>query len=383
MNTQARQRIVLKVGSALIAPDRQGCSSRYLLSIAQFIVRCRTKGIQVILVSSGSIAAGAHRFPVQSDDSSTDPKALLALKKAMAAAGQTEMMATWDKFFDFPTAQVLLTHADLRDRERYLSIRDTLSTLLDHDILPIVNENDTVTTDKLKVGDNDNLSAMVAAAADARSLVICSDIDGLFDSNPHLNADAKLLPEVNKIDASIYAMAGGSHSDVGTGGMTTKIQAAEKAVSHGIDTYIVNGFKEQSFNDLLSGKNPGTLFRGSDSPMLERLHWFTHTVRAEGEVIVAPEEEVHSAEDCVNLSSNEVLEVKGTFAEGDTIVLRSDDGTQLAKARSNYSSRLLKFIAKQDDSKLVDSFTHDRGLIASQDIALLSPDAKKLEEQQS
>ncbi|MCL1075887.1 glutamate 5-kinase [Shewanella dokdonensis] len=380
MNAKSKQRIVLKVGSALIAPDRQGCSSRYLLAIAQFIVRCRTKGLQVILVSSGSIAAGAHRFPLRARDNSTSPEALLALKKAMAAAGQTEMMATWDKFFDFPTAQILLTHGDLRDRERYLSIRDTISTLLEHDILPIVNENDTVTTDALKVGDNDNLSAMVAAAADARSLVICSDIDGLYDKNPHLNADAKLLPEVTKIDGSIYAMAGGSHSDVGTGGMLTKIQAAEKAVSHGIDTYIVNGFKEASFNDLLAGKNPGTLFRGSDKPMLERLHWFTHTVRAQGEVIIAATDEVHSAEDCANLSSDEVLDVKGNFSEGDTILLRSDDGTRLAKARSNYSSRLLKFIAKQDDSKLMDSFTHERNLIAPQDIALLSPKANPMEE---
>ncbi|QUN06267.1 glutamate 5-kinase [Shewanella yunxiaonensis] len=380
MNANSKQRIVLKVGSALIAPERQGCSSRYLLAIAQFIVRCRAKGLQVILVSSGSIAAGAHRFPINARENSTSPAALMALKKAMAAAGQTEMMATWDKFFDFPTAQILLTHADLRDRERYLSIRETISTLLDHDILPIVNENDTVTTDALKVGDNDNLSAMVAAAADARSLVICSDIDGLFDKNPHLNADAKLLPEVTKIDASIYAMAGGSHSDVGTGGMLTKIQAAEKAVSHGIDTYIVNGFKEASFNELLAGKNPGTLFRGSATPMLERLHWFTHTVRAQGEVIIAAADELHSAEDCANLSSDEVLDVKGNFSEGDTILLRSDDGTRLAKARSNYSSRLLKFIAKQDDSKLMDSFTHERSLIAPQDIALLSPKANPMEE---
>ncbi|MFQ6371555.1 glutamate 5-kinase [Shewanella sp. YIC-542] len=380
MNTHRKQRIVLKVGSALIAPQRQGCSSRYLLAIAQFIVRCRAKGLQVILVSSGSIAAGTHRFPQNAHDEQLSEPAQLALKKAMAAAGQTEMMATWDKFFDFPTAQILLTHADLRDRERYLSIRDTISTLLTHGILPIVNENDTVTTDALKVGDNDNLSAMVAAAADARSLVICSDIDGLYNKNPHLHADARLLPEVTHIDAGIYAMAGGSHSAVGTGGMRTKIQAAEKAVSHGIDTYIVNGFKESSFNELLAGRNPGTLFRGSDTPMLERLHWFTHTVRAQGEVIVAPQDEVHSAADCARISSDEVLDVSGTFAEGDTIVLRNHDGTELAKARSNYSSRLLKFIAKQDNSELVDSFTHQRRLIATQDIALLSPKATPMEE---
>lgn len=373
MNKQPRQRIVLKVGSALIAPDRQGCSSRYLLAIAQFIVRCRAKGIQTILVSSGSIAAGAHRFPLKPGSEANSPEAQVVLKKAMAAAGQTEMMATWDKFFDFPTAQILLTHGDLRDRERYLSIRETVFTLLDHDILPILNENDTVTTDALKVGDNDNLSAMVAAAADADTLVICSDIDGLYNKNPHLHSDAELLPEVNKIDAAIYAMAGGSHSDVGTGGMRTKIEAAEKASSHGIDTYIVNGFKEESFNALLSGRNPGTLFRASETPLQERMHWLTHTVRAQGEVIVAADEEMDSAKNCAELSSNEVLEVKGNFAAGDTILLRSDDGTRLAKARSNYSSRLLSFIAEQEDPELADSFTDSLGgIVSEKDIALLS-----------
>ena len=160
MNRANWKRIVIKVGSALIAPNRQGCSSHYLLSIAQFIVKCRAEGIQVVLVSSGSVAAGSHQFKAQDSDD-------IAIKKAMAAAGQTEMISTWDRLFDFPSAQILLTHADLRDRERYVSIRDTLFSLLDNDILPIVNENDTVTTDKLKVGDNDNLSAMVAAAADA------------------------------------------------------------------------------------------------------------------------------------------------------------------------------------------------------------------------
>ncbi|GAB1149782.1 glutamate 5-kinase [Shewanella algae] len=373
MNKQPRQRIVLKVGSALIAPDRQGCSSRYLLAIAQFIVRCRAKGIQTILVSSGSIAAGAHRFPLKPGCEANSPEAQVVLKKAMAAAGQTEMMATWDKFFDFPTAQILLTHGDLRDRERYLSIRETVFTLLDHDILPILNENDTVTTDALKVGDNDNLSAMVAAAADADTLVICSDIDGLYNKNPHLHSDAELLPEVNKIDAAIYAMAGGSHSDVGTGGMRTKIEAAEKASSHGIDTYIVNGFKEESFNALLSGRNPGTLFRASETPLQERMHWLTHTVRAQGEVIVAADEEMDSAKNCAELSSNEVLEVKGNFAAGDTILLRSDDGTRLAKARSNYSSSLLSFIAEQEDPELADSFTDSLGgIVSEKDIALLS-----------
>ncbi len=359
-NTFPWQRVVVKIGSALIAPEKQGCSSRYLLAIAQFVVRCRAQGIQVILVSSGSVAAGAHLFPDHDNKS-------IKIKKAMAAAGQTEMMATWDRFFDFPTAQILLTHGDLRDRERYVSIRDTIFSLLDNNILPIINENDTVTTDALKVGDNDNLSAMVAAAADADSLIICSDVDGLYDQNPNLHPDAKLISWVADIDASIYAMAGGATSDVGTGGMRTKIQAAEKATSHGITTFIVNGFKESSFNLLLEGKNPGTQFQPYDSPMQEKLHWMTHTSKAQGEVVISGDVPSPDAGGQLHLTSDEIKEVHGDFTVGDTILLVTDDGTKVAKAKSNYSSCLLNFIAEQDDEAFVSEFQHRTGPIISAD----------------
>lgn len=273
------KRIVVKVGSALIAPHKQGCSSHYLLGIAQFIANCRAQGVQVVLVSSGSVAAGWHRLGDVKQPS-------VSQKKAMAAAGQADMMATWDKLFDFPSAQLLVTHGDLRDRERYISIKNTLFSLLDHGLLPIVNENDAVTTDTLRVGDNDNLSAMVAAAADADALIICSDVNGLYTKNPQLHDDAKLIKQVNEINEAIYAMAGGATSEVGTGGMRTKIEAAEKAIAHGIETVIINGFDPDAFNRLLKGQNPGTLFTPFDQPMQEHVHWMTHTSQAQGEVIV-------------------------------------------------------------------------------------------------
>ena len=366
MNRSNWKRIVVKVGSALIAPNRQGCSSHYLLSIAQFIVRCRMKGIQVVLVSSGSVAAGAHIFPEET-------KKNIAIKKAMAAAGQTEMMATWDKLFDFPSAQVLLTHADLRDRERYVSIRETLDSLLDHGVLPIVNENDTVTTDKLKVGDNDNLSAMVAAAADADALVICSDVDGLYDKNPHKHDDAKLLSWVDKIDENIYAMAGGAAEDgVGTGGMRTKVEAAEKAVSHGIDTFIINGFTELSFNLMLEGQNPGTHFQAHEKPMKENVHWMTHTSNAQGEVVIKEAFSDDLDEGVESLTSSEILDVKGEFSVGDTILVRREDGVKLAKAKSNYSSCLLNFIANEGNQKFASEFEEKTGpIISEQHIAVL------------
>lgn len=360
------KRVVIKVGSALIAPNKQGCSSHYLLSIAQFIVKCRANGTQVVLVSSGSVAAGSHLF-------TEEEKTNIAVKKAMAAAGQTEMMATWDRLFDFPSAQILLTHGDLRDRERYVSVRETIDSLLDHGILPIVNENDTVTTDKLKVGDNDNLSAMVASAAEADALIICSDIDGLYNKNPHEHDDAELLKWVENIDESIYAMAGGAAADgVGTGGMRTKIEAAEKAVSHGIDTFIINGFTELSFNMLLEGQNPGTHFQPYDKPMQENVHWMRHTSNAQGEVIVQSDFDVSLESDAEQLTSSEIIGVKGEFSVGDTILVRKDDGTKLVKAKSNYSSCLLNFIAKQDSEEFATEFEEKTGpIISEQHIANL------------
>ncbi|MGS2720796.1 glutamate 5-kinase [Paraglaciecola aestuariivivens] len=361
-------RIVLKVGSALIAPHGKGCSSHYLLSIAQFIVNCRSQGIEVVLVSSGSVAAGSHLFPDEIEQN-------IALKKAMAAAGQTEMMATWDKLFDFASAQILLTRCDLRDRERYVSVKNTINSLLEHGVLPIVNENDTIVTDhKIKVGDNDNLSAIVAAAADADALIICSDIDGLYNKNPHKHDDAVLLPEVHEITEETYAMADGATSSVGTGGMQTKVEAAEKATSHGIDTYIVNGFTELSFNMLLQGKNPGTLFSSHAQPMHEHLHWMTHTSTAQGEVIV--EDDFAGKLDATaqndQLTSDDLIDVKGEFAVGDTILVRKHDGTELAKATSNYSSCLLNFITSQDDKEFANEFQQQTGpIISDKNIAML------------
>lgn len=345
MNSDNWKRIVIKVGSALIAPHRNGCSSQYLLSIANFIVRCRKNGVQVVLVSSGSVAAGAHLF-----EQNEQPN--LAIKKAMAAAGQSEMMATWDRLFDFNSAQVLLTHADLRNRDRFESVRETIDTLLANDILPVVNENDTVTTDRLKVGDNDNLSAMVAAAANADALVICSDINGLFDSNPQLNPDAQLITDVKEINEDIYAMAGGATSSVGTGGMKTKIQAAEKAVAHGVTTFIVNGFEERSFNMLLEGKNPGTQFHPSQTPLQEQLHWMRHTTRALGEIVVEDECEIEVDEAGDLITTNDLVDVVGEFSAGDVVLLRRDSGEKLAKVRTNYSSCLLNFVASQDSKHI-------------------------------
>lgn len=337
MSTPAWRRAVLKVGSALIAPDGNGCSAKYLLAIARFITQCRERGIDIVLVSSGSVAAGRSHFDFSHQNLP------VALKKAMAAVGQNEMMSNWSRFFDFPCAQVLLTHGDLGDRERYVSIKNTIEALLENQILPIVNENDTVATDAMKVGDNDNLAAMVATVADADTLVICSDVDGLYDKDPTVFSDAKRLPVVEEIDEHIFSLAGPPRNAIATGGMRTKVEAAEKASSHGIDTYIVNGRDGDTFEQLLRGDNPGTLFRKHHSPLSNRKHWLRHTIKAQGAVVVDHGAAQALVEDGASLLSTGVTDVEGEFERGDAVIIREGDKA-LAKGICQYSSWELNYL---------------------------------------
>ncbi|WP_371186524.1 glutamate 5-kinase [Thalassotalea maritima] len=363
MSLRDKKRIVIKVGSALIAPQSNGCSTKYLKNIAQFVLRCRANGQDVVIVSSGSVAAGKQWF--------RDKRPQQGLKKAMAATGQTEMMAMWDKLLNVPLAQLLLTHADFNDRERYMSIQDTIESILAGGVVPVVNENDTVSCERIKVGDNDNLAAMTAAATKADALIMCTDVDGLFDKNPQHFADAKLIDTVAEIDPHIWSMAGDSSSDVGTGGMHTKLQAADKATAHGIDTYIVNGFNSISFYSLLQGVNPGTLFKGKSAPMSPAQHWLTHTVKHRGEVIISNDKSPIAGDD-EQLTSDDIVDVNGQFSVGDTILLKSDDGTCLAKAKTKFSSCLLKFLKKeQGNLSSADIHVQKTSIIHNEHIAVL------------
>lgn len=334
------KRVVIKVGSALIAHNRTGCEKKYLLPIAQFISQLHEHNIQVVLVSSGSVAAGHHLFK---DETQPD----LITKKAMAAAGQSDMMGTWEQLLDYSLAQLLITHADLKERERYLSVNSTLDRLLQQGIIPVVNENDSITTDRLKIGDNDNLSAMVASAVSADYLIICSDVDGLYTANPKTDPDATLIQNVTEITPHIHAISGGAGSNVGTGGMRTKIQAAEKATAHGIGTFIVNGFKMDVFNHLLQSLPTGTYFEPQSSDLNEAENWMTHTSKVMGQLVIHDDVVINDVDDSQSLNARDIRTVKGDFSMGDTVLICRSDGTRLLKATANYSSCLLSFVVEQ------------------------------------
>jgi len=339
-------RVVIKVGSALVAPDANGCSGKYILAIARFITQCQQAGKEVILVSSGSVAAGRSLIVHGS------PNPSIPTKQAMASVGQMKMMANWQRFFDVPCSQLLITHGDLKDRQRYINIKNTLRILLANGVIPIVNENDTVATEELKVGDNDNLAALVALVSEADCLFILSDVDGVFEQDPRVNPQAKLIPEIAKINAAVYAMAGVTHNPIATGGMKTKIQAAEKAVENGIDTYILNGSRGEVFEQILRGDNPGTHFIAQQGATRARKHWLKHTLKSNGKVGLDPGAVNALIKKGASLLPSGITEVTGEFKVGDCIDIYDEKNSQhIAKGICQYNYRDLKRIQgkKSDD----------------------------------
>ncbi len=332
------KRAVIKVGSALVAPEGKGCSTRYLLALASFIIESRKRDREIIVVSSGAVAAGLStqpQFLIKSHRSIPE-------KQALAAIGQSLLMASWSRFFDFPCAQLLLTYDDILNRRRFNNARNALKELLAMRALPIVNENDTVAVHELKVGDNDNLAAYVADLAEVDLLIICSDVNGLYNADPRNNPDAQLIPEVAKIDDTIYDLAGGGKGPLGTGGMRTKIQAADKATARGIDTIIINGTEANSFDLLLKGQLPGTIFRKTQNPMAAKKHWLLYALPQSGTIVVDDGAARAICKKGASLLPSGVLKVEGKFTHGQAIKIVTQNGSQvneIAKGITQYSAR--------------------------------------------
>ena len=345
-------RAVVKVGSALVAPDDRGCSTTHLLPIARFIIESRRQGKEVILVSSGAVAAGL------AEQGRDGPGTGLSIpdRQALAALGQPLLMAHWRRLFDEPCAQVLLTYDDLQRRARFVNAKNTMQALLDRGTLPIVNENDTVATEELQVGDNDNLAAYVAVLSEADLLVICSDVDGLYTADPHDDPDAEHLTEVDAITDEVYDMVGPSHRAVATGGMQTKVEAAEKATARGIDTVLVNGTKGTHLDALGRGDMPGTLFRRGEHPLSARKHWMLHALPTAGQIVVDPGAGEALRHDGASLLPSGIVEVTGSFAQGDAIEVRAtgEPPELIAKGITQYGAADLKRIQGRQSHAIAD-----------------------------
>jgi len=361
-------RAIIKIGSALISPDGKGCSGKYLLAIARFINECHQQGKEIILVSSGSVAAGRQLINHGS------PELSIQTKQAMASVGQMQMMANWQRFFDVPCSQLLITHGDLKNRQRYNNIKNTLRVLLDNKIIPIVNENDTVAIDELKVGDNDNLAAMVALVSDADSLFILSDVDGVFTKDPRSNPDAKLIPKITEVTEEIYAMAGITKNHIATGGMKTKIQAAEKATENGISTYIINGTNSDVFEKLLHHKNPGTHFVAQQTNTKAKKHWLKHTLRSNGSVVLDNGAINALINKGASLLPSGIVNVSGEFVAGDSInLINAENKKIIAKGICQYSCNELARIKGCNSDKIhqILGYCNSQVIIHRNDLVIL------------
>lgn len=254
-------RIVVKVGTSTLA-HKTGCMNiRHVEQLCKVLSDLKNAGNEVILVSSGAIGMGVGKLSLKERPSD------MPTKQAAAAVGQCELMYAYDKLFseyNHTVAQILLTGLDLQDPERYKNIKSTMSRLLEMNVLPIINENDTISTDEIAVGDNDTLSAIVAVCMNADLLVLLSDIDGLYTADPHKTEDATLIKEVKEITSEIEALGGGKGSALGTGGMATKLHAAQIATGAGIDMVIANGEQPDRLYDIVEGAPVGTRFIGRE-----------------------------------------------------------------------------------------------------------------------
>jgi glutamate 5-kinase len=333
--TQAR-RIVIKVGSAVLASSGEGLDQARMEQLAAEIASIMANGREVILVSSGAIVAGLAKLGM------TRTKGMpLSLKQAAAAIGQSSLMWMYEKTFGShgkKVAQVLLTREDLSNRTRFLNARNTLHTLLEYGVVPIINENDTVSVDEIKFGDNDNLSGMVVHLADADCLVVLSDIDGLYTADPKVRPTAELIPVVEKITAEMERGAGDARSSEGTGGMRSKIMTAKKVGAYGVPMVIVNGKKEGILQALFEGNEVGTLFLPKSQKNHSREHWIAYTACSRGTVAVDDGGREALVKKGKSLLPGGIVKVEGNFKIGDCVSCIDLKGNEFARGLTKYSS---------------------------------------------
>jgi glutamate 5-kinase len=290
---------------------------------------------EVLIVSSGAVAAGMKKIGLKEK-----PKDI-RLKQAAAAVGQSSLIWAYEKSFNEygrKVAQVLLTRDDFSERVRYLNSRNTIITLLSYGVIPIINENDTVSTDEIKFGDNDQLAALVSGLIDAERLIILSDVEGLYSSDPNKNPDAEIIPFVSEITPEFEAMAGGAGSAVGTGGMYSKILAAKKAVSYGITVNIISGKKSGLIASLLRGVHHGTEFKPRTKRISSRKGWIAYAIKPRGSLVIDEGAVNAILKAGKSLLPSGIARVEGVFDTGDAVYCVDLRGNRIAKGVVNYSS---------------------------------------------
>ena len=345
----AAQRLVIKVGSSLVTNDGLGLDHAAIARWAEQIAVLRQQGKLIVFVSSGAIAEGMLRLGWT--------KRPLELHKLQAAAavGQMGLVQVYESCFrahGLNTAQVLLTHDDMADRERYLNARSTLLTLLDLGVIPIINENDTVATDDIRVGDNDTLGSLVTNLIEADALIILTDQRGLYTADPRRDPSATFVHEGRAGDVALEAMAGGAGSSLGKGGMLTKIIAAKRAAKSGAHTVIASGREANVLTRLAAGEAIGTQLTASTATLAARKQWLADHLQVRGSFTLDAGATRVLVEQGKSLLPIGVTEVSGEFARGEAVALRAPDGREIGRGLTNYSSTEARRITRKPSSEI-------------------------------
>ena len=345
---QRARRIVVKVGSSLVTNEGRGVDAEAVGNWCRQMASLAAEGREIVMVSSGAIAEGMKRLGWRER-----PKAVHELQAA-AAVGQMGLAQIYEsklREHGMGSAQVLLTHADLADRERYLNARSTLLTLLSHKVIPVINENDTVVVDEIKFGDNDTLGALVANLVEADALVILTDQRGLYSADPRKDPDARFVAEARAGDPELERMAGGAGSSLGRGGMLTKILAAKRAASSGATTVIAYGRESDVLLRLAGGEAIGTVLIAPTHKRAARKQWMVDHLQLRGTVVIDEGAARKVRDEGKSLLPIGVTEVQGEFHRGYVIAVRGPGGAELARGLSNYGSSEARLIARKASSE--------------------------------
>jgi glutamate 5-kinase len=364
------RRIVVKVGSSILASVEKGLRYEVFSRLTKEISDLKRQGYEIVLVSSGAIAAGMEKLGYN-----TRPQAITQ-KQATAAVGQTRLMNIYENYFSRyqqMVAQVLLTHDDLSHRHRFLNARNTLLTLLELGIIPIINENDTVVVDEIKFGDNDNLSALITNLVGADLLIILTDIEGLCDADPRVNPKARCIPLVEDIEVDMKGITGGTKSEMSVGGMASKIQAAQKASRFGIPTVVAQGTRDGILHQILKGKEIGTLILSKGEALSSRKHWIAFNPKPKGDVIVDDGAKKAIVQKGKSLLPSGIIKVRGAFDRGDLVTCLGPRGKEFARGLVNYSAMELERIKglRSDQIELTLGYKYSDEVIHRDDLVVL------------
>jgi glutamate 5-kinase len=343
------KRVVIKIGSRVLTDDSGGLDHGVISRICGDIALLHAKGKQVVVVSSGAIAAGRSELGL------TEKPRTIPQKQAAAAIGQTRLMRAYEEALSphgLKAAQLLLTSEDLGSRQRFLNARATIDTLLGFGVIPVINENDTVVVDEIKFGDNDNLSALVTNVAESDLLLILTDVEGLYSADPGVDPDARLIPLVQGVTREVERVAGGSGSTVGTGGMATKVAAAKKAGRNGVPTILIAGKRVGILTSAMNGEDVGTLFMPQGTGLNRRKHWIAYTLKPAGRVIVDDGARNVLQKKGKSLLPSGIVGVDGRFERGACVRICGSDGSEFARGISDYSSSEIARLAGHNSSEI-------------------------------